>query len=165
MPKRDRVAEQEPGTLTAKQEAFCREYMVDRNAAAAARRAGYSQTRAKVSGAELLRKATVLARVRQLQQEQFDALGDVALSAWLALAQGLADPGKALFCAKAILDIDLKKRALDIRERELALKRGDGAHDAARVVYVERPPAKTVEEWNERVAEELANVRGSAKRH
>lgn len=165
MPKRDRVAGQEPGTLTAKQEAFCREYMVDRNAAAAARRAGYSQTRANVSGAELLRKATVLARVRQLQQERFDALGDVALSAWVVLAQGLADPGKALFCAKAILDIDLKERALALRERELAIKREEGEPAAARVVYVEQPPAQTAEEFAERVEERLSNVRGSAKRH
>ena len=165
MPKRDRVAGQEPGTLTAKQEAFCREYMVDRNAAAAARRAGYSPGRANVSGAELLRKATVLARVRQLQQERFDALGDVALSAWLALAQGLADPGKALFCAKAILDIDLKERALALRERELAMKCGDGEPVAARMVYVEPRPCETSEEWAAAVERELSNARGSTKRH
>ena len=165
MPKRDRVAGQEPGTLTAKQEAFCREYMVDRNAAAAARRAGYSRAQAKVAGAEMLRKATVLARVRKLQQERFDALGDVALSAWLALAQGLADPGKVLFCAKAILEIDLKERALALRERELAMKRGDGEAVAARLVYVEPPPCETAEEWAAAVEKELANVRGSKNRH
>ena len=165
MPKRDRVAGQEPGTLTAKQEAFCREYMVDRNAAAAARRAGYSQTRAKVAGAEMLRNATVLARVRQLQQERFDALGNVALSAWLALAQGLADPGKALFCAKAILEIDLKERALALRERELALKRDEDGADHARMVFVEQRPCETEEEWAAAVEKELATVRGSKNRH
>ena len=118
-----------------------------------------------MSGAELLRNATVLARVRQLQQERFDALGDVALSAWVVLAQGLADPGKALFCAKAILDIDLKERALALRERELAMKRGDGEPAAARMVYVEQPPARDEAEFAERVAECLANAARSRARH
>ncbi len=57
------------GTLTAKQDTFCREYLVDLNATAAARRAGYSAKNADKIGSELLGKTGVAARVCELQAE------------------------------------------------------------------------------------------------
>ena len=44
------------GILTAKQDTFCREYLLDLNATAAARRAGYSARNADKIGSELLGK-------------------------------------------------------------------------------------------------------------
>ncbi|NLH47742.1 MAG: terminase small subunit [Myxococcales bacterium] len=48
-----------PGKLTAKQEAFCREYMIDFNGAAAARRAGYSERTANRIAHENLSKPDI----------------------------------------------------------------------------------------------------------
>ncbi|GAB3287827.1 terminase small subunit [Parahaliea aestuarii] len=66
------------GTLTAKQERFCQEYLVDLNATHAAARAGYSVRTAKQAGAENLSKPVLMARIEQLKAErleriQFDA--------------------------------------------------------------------------------------------
>ena len=49
--------------LTPKQERFCEEYLVDLNAAAAARRAGYSKQTAGVIGLENLAKPMIAERL------------------------------------------------------------------------------------------------------
>ncbi|MGL4668863.1 MAG: terminase small subunit [Saezia sp.] len=54
--------------LTAKQEAFCREYIVDLNAKRAAIRAGYSVKTAQVQGCRMLGSGKVKARVDELMQ-------------------------------------------------------------------------------------------------
>lgn len=51
--------------LSAKERAFVQEYMVDLNAAAAARRAGYSENSAKVLGYQLLQRPRVQAAVTE----------------------------------------------------------------------------------------------------
>lgn len=51
------------GKLTAKQLRFCQEYMIDRNACAAAKRAGYSKKTAHVIGPENLGKPAVAADI------------------------------------------------------------------------------------------------------
>lgn len=57
-------------TLTAQQEQFCREYIVDFNASAAAERANYSgKTKGQV-GWQLLQKPLIQERVRQLAAER-----------------------------------------------------------------------------------------------
>lgn len=50
--------------LTAKQEAFCREYLIDMNATQAAIRAGYSSKRADAIGYENLRKPEIAAAIQ-----------------------------------------------------------------------------------------------------
>jgi len=54
--------------LTPKQAAFCREYLIDLNATAAAKRAGYSQATAHVQGPRLLANVGVAARIAELQK-------------------------------------------------------------------------------------------------
>lgn len=56
--------------LTAKQEAFVREYMVDLNATQAAIRAGYSEKTSRSIGQENLTKPVILARIQALQAER-----------------------------------------------------------------------------------------------
>ena len=53
--------------LTDKQEAFCREYMVDFNATQAAIRTGYSKRTAQVQGSRLLSNVMVKKRVDELR--------------------------------------------------------------------------------------------------
>lgn len=59
--------------ITPKQEAFCREYLVDLNATQAAIRAGYSAKTADRIGAQLLGKTWVAERVQALKQERSKA--------------------------------------------------------------------------------------------
>ena len=152
--------------LNARQERFCRAYVANRGKGAeAAREAGYSERTAREMAYENLTKPHVLARVRELQEEVLRSKGDLLTRAMLALEAGLADPDNYVGAARVILDHSLKARALDLRERELHLKQGLEGSDAARVVYVEQAPAVDEEDWNRRVAEELANVRGSGASH
>lgn len=55
--------------LTAKQEAFCREYMVDFNATQAAIRAGYSENTARSIGQENLTKPDIQEKLAELSKE------------------------------------------------------------------------------------------------
>ena len=52
--------------LTDKQEAFCREYLIDLNGAQAAVRAGYASKRADAIAYENLRKPEIIGRVQEL---------------------------------------------------------------------------------------------------
>jgi phage terminase small subunit len=54
--------------LTAKQERFCQEYLIDFNASAAARRAGYSEKSARATAERNMQKVDIKARIRELQQ-------------------------------------------------------------------------------------------------
>jgi phage terminase small subunit len=56
--------------LTAKQEAFCEEYMVDMNASQAAIRAGYSDNCSGEIGYENLNKPQIADRIAELQAER-----------------------------------------------------------------------------------------------
>lgn len=55
--------------LTAKQEAFCREYVIDNNATQAAIRAGYSAKTAQPASSRMLSNVMVIALVTTLQGE------------------------------------------------------------------------------------------------
>jgi phage terminase small subunit len=56
--------------LTAKQEMFCHEYLVDLNATQAAMRAGYSQKTARQLAAETLAKPYIMARINALKAKR-----------------------------------------------------------------------------------------------
>lgn len=56
--------------LTAKQEQFCQEYLIDLNATQAAIRAGYSQKTARQIGEQNLSKLDIQARLKSLQEDR-----------------------------------------------------------------------------------------------
>jgi phage terminase small subunit len=56
--------------LTTKQQAFCREYIIDLNASAAARRAGYSAHTSEQQGSRLLTNVEVQAEIEQAMDER-----------------------------------------------------------------------------------------------
>lgn len=62
------------GKLTAKQELFCQEYIIDLNATQAAIRAGYSERTARVTASKLLAKANISARVKELKDKRAEKL-------------------------------------------------------------------------------------------
>lgn len=78
-----------PNKLTDKQEAFCREYLVDFNATQAAKRAKYSEKTAKQSGTENLAKPAIQARIAELQKpfkEELDISAERVLRELSAIA-------------------------------------------------------------------------------
>ena len=58
--------------LTAKRQAFCREYIIDLNASAAARRAGYSTRTAEQQGYQLLQHSSVQTGIQSLMDERIE---------------------------------------------------------------------------------------------
>ena len=66
------------GVITAKQERFCQEYVVDLNATQALIRAGYSARGAKQTANHLLTKPDLLALVDKLKKERADKIGVTA---------------------------------------------------------------------------------------
>ncbi len=61
--------------LTAKQESFVLEYLIDFNATQASIRAGYSRARASEIGWQLLQKTTVQGEITRLRQRDAERLG------------------------------------------------------------------------------------------
>ena len=64
--------------LTTKQQRFCEEYLVDLNATAAARRAGYSSRTAEQQGYQLLQIPSVQAAIEALKAARSEATGVTA---------------------------------------------------------------------------------------
>lgn len=60
--------------LNARQEVFCKEYLIDLNATQAAIRAGYSERTAKSQGNRLLTNVDILTRVKELKDKRADEL-------------------------------------------------------------------------------------------
>ncbi|TDI70258.1 MAG: terminase small subunit [Betaproteobacteria bacterium] len=61
--------------LTAKQEMFCREYLIDLNAKQAAIRAGYKENSAKEQGCENLTKPNIQEYIQELKKPREEKLG------------------------------------------------------------------------------------------
>lgn len=57
-----------------KHERFCHEYIIDYNGTQAAIRAGYKATSARTQASDLIANPDILARVRELQEEQMKRL-------------------------------------------------------------------------------------------
>ena len=75
--------------LTAKQERFCQEYMIDLNATQAALRSGYSAKTAGSVGAENLKKPEIQKRISELQleiQERTEITQDRVLAEYAKIA-------------------------------------------------------------------------------
>lgn len=84
-------------TLTAKQARFVEEYLVDLNAAAAARRAGYKGNHADVIGFQLLGKTLVQAAIEAAQRERSARTGITADRVIAEIAKiAFADPRKVM---------------------------------------------------------------------
>jgi phage terminase small subunit len=75
--------------LNTKQSAFCDEYIVDFNGAAAAERAGYKKNRARITASELLVNPKIAARIKELidvRKEKMDVSADQVINELKAIA-------------------------------------------------------------------------------
>jgi len=83
--------------LTAKRVRFVEEYLVDLNAAAAARRAGYTSKRSEAVGYDLLTNADVQSAIESAQKERSARTGVTADRVVKELARiAFADPRKVM---------------------------------------------------------------------
>lgn len=64
--------------LTAKQEMFCKEYLIDLNATQAAIRAGYSENAARQQGAENMAKPVILETIQEAMAKRSKKTGITA---------------------------------------------------------------------------------------
>ncbi len=86
-----------PRKLTGKQSRFVAEYLVDLNASAAARRAGYSESTAYAIGFELLKKPEIASAIAAAQQERAnrtEITADLVLSDILRIGRSAEDVGQ-----------------------------------------------------------------------
>jgi phage terminase small subunit len=91
----DTIPEAPQSSLTPKQAAFCREYLVDLNATQAAIRAGYSERTARQAGAENLSKPDIRREIKRLIEERAERTEITAERVLRELAAlALYDPGK-----------------------------------------------------------------------
>jgi len=124
--------------LTDRQELFIREYLIDLNASAAARRAGYAAKSSGPQSAALMKHPLISARIRAALDEIYAKLGLHAINVWRAQAR------IAFFDASKLLDEfgwPKPLRELDKDTRAAMSVSYDLRPDGSFVVRV-RPPAR-----------------------
>jgi phage terminase small subunit len=110
--------------LTPKQDAFCREYLVDLNATQAAIRAGYSARTAHVQGPRLLANVRVAGRVAALQDARAErtnveadrVLTEIALLSHSDIRHYVIDPSGNLALAPGAPD-DAMRAVSSVKRR------------------------------------------------
>jgi phage terminase small subunit len=108
--------------LTAKQEKFCQEYMVDLNATQAALRSGYSEHSSKQIGTENIAKPAIQARIAELQKK---ASKKVEVTVEMLLQEykriGFGDPRKIITWSG---DTSILKPSDELTDDEIAMVSG-----------------------------------------
>ena len=105
--------------LTAKQERFCREYIIDLNATQAAIRAGYSKKTANRIASENLSKLDIQKKIQELQQERAERTERTEITQDKVLKE-LAGIGFAPITKGKIRAAD-KTKALELLGRHLGI--------------------------------------------
>ena len=131
-------------TLTPKQERFCEEYLVDLNATAAARRAGYSPNTAGAIGNENLSKPEIAARISELRKVQSDkvqvdaerVLRELCLLGFSNMADFLRtnEDGSA-YVDFSMLTREQAAAIVEITVEEYVEGKGDDARDVKRTKF------------------------------
>jgi len=94
--------------LTAKQERFVNEYLIDLNATQAAIRAGYSERTAKSQASRLLTNVDILARVKELKEKRAEKL---ELDAYWVLKR-LKDISDRSMQAEPVMEYDYVEKTM-----------------------------------------------------
>lgn len=116
--------------LSAKQERFCREYIIDLNATQAAIRAGYSARSANSMAARLIVKDSIQKKIRELQNERAAKLEVSAAAVVRELARlAFFDPGTVVrVLPGGVLEITPTDQLTDDQRRAVAaVSQSDGS--------------------------------------
>ena len=118
--------------LTPKQQQFCREYLIDMNATASARRAGYSPNTSMEQGYQLLQKTSVKTEIQRLIDERAERVevdADYVVEKLRTIVEDANCPASSQVQALGLLarHLGMLTDKLDInQEREIILiRRGD----------------------------------------
>lgn len=112
-------------SLSDKQAAFVREYLVDANGAAAARRAGYSENAARVTASKLLAKPAIKAALAAGQAELAEATGISAQTVVRDLYETYREAREAGDFGPAVSALDKLAKHTGAYETDNAQKRND----------------------------------------
>lgn len=154
--------------LTPKQKAFVAEYLIDLNASAAARRAGYSEKTAHSIGDENLRKPEIAAAIASAQGERSKRTEVTADRVLKELAKiGFSDIRKAVKWGSRLVErpLDPVETALEGLEEQAhggALKRrrkGDDESDAFYVTSIELTESADLDEDTAAAISEIAQTK------
>lgn len=114
--------------LTAKQQLFVKEYLVDLNATQAAIRAGYKEKTARAMGAENLTKPNIQAAIAEQMDKRaakVEITAEQVLQRWIDIA--FADPNEIIHfrrvCCRHCFGIDHEYQWTDEREYEETVSR------------------------------------------
>lgn len=110
--------------LTPKQERFCEEYLIDLNATAAAKRAGFSAKSAMEQGYALINKPQVKAKISELKMARSErteinadrVLAELGRVAFVDIAKAYASDGTLLLVPDMPEEIRLALAAIDIHK-------------------------------------------------
>lgn len=109
--------------LTAKQERFCREYIIDLNATQAAIRAGYSEKTAAEQGVRLLRNVKVKEKIQYLQRKLTKRVEITQENIVNELASiGFAEPSKYVRTTDKIKALELLGKHLGIFTEKMQIE-------------------------------------------
>ena len=114
--------------LTPKQDTFCREYLVDLNATAAARRAGYSNGTAHVQGPRLLANVRVAERIEELQSEAAERAEVTVDEVIEMLRQSYRDAKAANQFGPAVRSVELLGKRLGMFRDHVVTEHEGAAH-------------------------------------
>jgi phage terminase small subunit len=138
----------DPKALTAREEEFCRQYLVDLNAAAAARRAGVAEKSANRRGYQMLERIGVKERISELQAERAertrvkadDVIREIARLAFSDVRKLFAANGRALSTSEWDEDIAPAVASIEVVKRNLVS--GDDQSDEVLKIRVwDKPKA------------------------
>lgn len=110
--------------LTPKQERFCEEYLIDLNATAAAKRAGFSEKSAMEQGYALINKPHVMAKISELKTKRSErteinadwVLKQLALIAAVDLGKAYDENGDLLPVQKMPDEVRLALSSVDVHK-------------------------------------------------
>lgn len=142
-PTRARRGAQRTSKLNSKRLAFCREYMIDHNAARAAIRAGYSAATARQIGHELLTFPNVAEEVRRLEAlswKKYDISVDRIAAELAKIAFSNAQDYVRIVDGEPVVDFsdvprDKMAAITEMTVEDFTDGRGDDARDVRRVKF------------------------------
>ena len=136
--------------LTAKQKQFCQEYLIDLNASAAARRAGYSPRTAFRAGQENMQKPAIQETIQKAIEERSNRTQITADQILQALKDIVEDSTKLDDSGK-MLDASAACRALELLGKHLRMF-VDRVEKKEKInVYVKVPSRPSQEQWQKAV--------------
>ena len=166
---KENIMDETTRPLTPKQKQFCIEYLIDLNATASARRAGYSPNTSMEQGYQLLQKTSVKAEIQRLIDERAERVevdADYVVEKLRTIVENPSCPASSQVQALGLLarHLGMLTDKLDITQpREILLiQRGDAPSDTNRIAARHDPalPESLSDESDQEASHALSGSTG-----